>query len=169
MVGDIQSRGRVTDPELPYEEFHARIEKTKELMTEKGFDGLLLFNPKNVFYYSGFRRSWTLEWVQCCVLNSKGEVAVIIPQILEEYACSATWLERELIIAYGGSDYWGLHSDPITAVVDAINKLGLEEKTIGVETGSPTIPMMLAFDDYINITNHFPKATFKDAIKMIWS
>ncbi|PKN70800.1 MAG: hypothetical protein CVU54_03955 [Deltaproteobacteria bacterium HGW-Deltaproteobacteria-12] len=169
MNDGIQLEKRVTDPEIPYDEFKGRIERTKKMMAESGLDGLLLFNPKNVYYYSGFRRTWTLEWPQCCVVNSKGEVAVITPQILEEYACSSTWLERDLIQAYGGSKYWGLPQDPITAVVDVIKKLGLENKTIGVETGSPTIPMMLAFDNYVKITNQLPKATFKDAIKMIWS
>ena len=92
---------RVTDPEIPYDEFQGRIERTKKKMAENGLDGLLLFNPKNVYYYSGFRRTWTLEWLQCCVMNSKGEVAVIVPQILEEYACSSTWLAKDLIQGYG--------------------------------------------------------------------
>jgi len=160
---------RVTDPEIPYDEFQGRIERTKKKMAENGLDGLLLFNPKNVYYYSGFRRTWTIEWLQCCVVNSKGEVAVIVPQILEEYACSSTWLARDLIQGYGGSQYWGLPADSITAVVNVIKKLGLENKTIGVETGGPTIPMMLAFNDYNKITSQFPKATFKDAVKMIWT
>jgi Xaa-Pro dipeptidase len=169
MNGGIALEKRVTDPEIPYDEFQGRIEKTKKMMAENGLDGLLLFNPKDVFYYSGFRRTWTIEWAQCCVMNNKGEVAVIVPQILQEYACTSTWLEKELIIGYGGSKYWGLMGDPISAIVSTIKKLGLENKTIGVETGSPTIPMMLAFDDYINITNQLPKATFKSAIKMIWA
>jgi Xaa-Pro aminopeptidase len=53
-------------PEIPSDEFAQRKDRAITLMAEHGLDGLLLFNPMNMNYYSGFRKTWTLQWMHRC-------------------------------------------------------------------------------------------------------
>ena len=155
-------------PELPKEEFNLRKNKAIDLMEKNEIDGLLLFNPMNVNYFTGYRRSWTTNWPQCCAFSKEGPVSLIVPQIMHEFSRSATWLDDEWIRPYGGSDFWGLPQDPIQLIVKTIKDMGLSEKTIGVEIGSPTTYMILALSEFKQIEDALPDAKFKDAVPMIW-
>jgi Xaa-Pro aminopeptidase len=168
MKNDSSLEREVTFPEIPQDEFSLRKKKAIGLMEEYDIDGLLLFNPMNVNYYSGYRRSWTTNWPQCCVFSKDGTMSLIVPQIMHEFSRSATWLEDEWIRPYGGSPFWGLLQDPIELIVKTVKDMGLAAKKIGVETGSPTTYMILAFSDFERIRNELPKAEFKDAVGMIW-
>lgn len=165
--GSILKR-EVPFPEIPKEEFHLRKNRAIELMDESGMDGLLLFNPMNVNYYTGYRRTWTTNWPQCCVFSKKGPVSLIVPQIMHEFTRSAVWLEDEWIRPYGGSSFWGFTQDPIQLIVKTIQDMDMAEKNIGVETGSPNTYMILAYSEFERIKTELSKAKFIDAVQMIW-
>lgn len=155
-------------PELPLEEFRLRQERTKELMSEFEIDGLLLFNPINVAYYSGFRSPCPLQWIQCCMFSSDGRMSIIMPQIFHAFSRSATWIEEEWIRPYGGAHYWGVPQDPVEVIVRAIKDLGLADKTIGVETGASATFMVVALDDFDAVRKALPGTRFKNAVDMIF-
>ena len=154
--------------EFPFEEFSQRKQRAIELMEENGLDGLFLANQPNVYYYSCYRRTWTTNWPQCLVFTREGRMGLIVPQIMHEFSKAATWVEDEGIHPYGGSAYWGLPQDPIELISQTMKDLGLAEKTIGLELGAPVNPMLLPFADLETIKKALPKATFKDAVPMIW-
>lgn len=156
----------VSYADFPFEEFCLRKKKALSWMEANGIDGLLLFNPMNVNYYSGFRRSWTTNWPQLAILNLEGETRLIIPQIWGEFGQEATWVDR--VSPYGGSSIWGLEQDPLKLIVRTLKEMGLAEKTIGVELGSPNTYMLLSISDFEAIKSAFPRANFKDAVPLIW-
>jgi Xaa-Pro aminopeptidase len=155
--------------EIPFDEYTQRKGKAIDLMATYGFDGLLLFNPMNIHYYSGFRKTWTLQWMHCCVFSREGQMSLIVPQIMDEFCRESTWLEDEWIRPFGGADHWGLPQDPVATVVETITDMGMSEKTIGVETGVPHMYMLVALSEFNAIRNTFPKATCKNAVEMIWA
>ena len=156
----------VSCPDFPVEEFLLRKKKALAWMEAGGFDGLLLFNPMNVTYYVGFRRSWTTNWPQVAILSATGETSLIVPQIWDDFGQEATWADN--VRAYGGSSIWGLEQDPIKLIVKTLKDMGLAEKVIGVELGSPTQYMLLSIADFEAIKAALPRATFKDAVAQIW-
>jgi Xaa-Pro aminopeptidase len=156
----------VSHPEFPYEEFCLRKEKAQTWMEANNLDGLLLFNPMNLNYYAGFRRSWTTNWPQAAILTGSGESCVIVPQIWGEFAEDATWVNQ--VRPYGGSSVWGLEQDPVQNIVNTLKDMGLAEKTIGVEWGSPNNYMLLSLSNFESIKSALPKAKFQDAVPMIW-
>jgi Xaa-Pro aminopeptidase len=152
--------------DFPAEEFLLRKKKALAWMQASGLDGLLLFNPMNLTYYVGFRRTWTTNWPQVAVLSATGETSLIVPQIWEDFAREATFADN--IRAYGGSSFWGLEQDPVRLVAKTLKDMGLAEKTIGTELGSPTQYMLLSIADSESIKAALPRAVFKDAVAHIW-
>jgi Xaa-Pro aminopeptidase len=165
---EVRKMREVPFPEIPYEEFAQRTQRAIKLMSEHALDGLLLFNPMNINYYSGFRKTWTLQWMHCCIFSKQGQMGLIIPQIMYEFCRESTWLEDEWIRPFGGAAHWGLPQDPVAAVINTITEMGLSEKAIGVETGVPHTFMLVALSEFDAIRDAFPKATFTNAVDMIW-
>lgn len=95
-------------------------------------------------------------------------MSLIVPQILHEFSRSATWLEDEWIRPYGGALHWGLPQDPVESIVKTIMDIGLSEKTIGIETGTPATFMVVALTEFEAIRKALPKAEFKNAVDMIF-
>jgi Xaa-Pro aminopeptidase len=166
MTESIKPDRSVSCADFPFEEFSLRKKRALAWMEANGFDGLLLFNPMNLNYFSGFRRTWTTNWPQVAILNSEGQSCVIVPQIWGEFAEESTWVDQ--VKPYGGSSVWGLEQDPITLVVNTLKKMGLAEKTIGAELGSPNNFMLLSIADFESIKSALPQAEFKDAVPHIW-
>lgn len=168
MEGKPLTEREVPFPELPLEEFQLRRKKAARLMKEFGIDGLLLFNPINVAYYSGFRSPCPLQWIQCCIFSSDGRMSIIMPQIFHEFSRVATWIEEEWIRPYGGAHYWGVSQDPVEVIVRTIKDMGLAEKTIGVETGASATFMVVALEDFDAVRKALPQVDFKNSVDMIF-
>jgi Xaa-Pro dipeptidase len=160
---------QVPFPEIPFDEFEVRKKKAMKLMQEEGLDGYLLFNNQNLVYYFGFRKTWTFQWLHAGILTKEGIAGMVIPQIMYEVARQTTWLDDENIKPWGGAANWGLPKDPVEAVVGLMKKLGLGEKTIGVEIGGPAYCYMHAgLSEFEAVKAAFPKAKFVNATPMIW-
>jgi len=154
--------------EIPFEEIASRKQKAMALMAKNGIDGLFLANQANVNYFSGYRTTWTTNWPQCLIFTREGKMGLIVPQIMHQFSLASTWLEDEDIRPYGGCSYWGHPQDPLQLIIKTLKDFGLGEKTIGVESGTPVHPMLFAFADLEAMKKALPKATFKDAVPMIW-
>jgi Xaa-Pro aminopeptidase len=166
MSGAKKPDRRVSCADFPYEEYSLRKKKALAWMEHEGFDGLLLFNPMNLNYFVGFRRSWTTNWPQVAILNSSGESCLIVPQIWGEFGEESTWAGQ--VRPYGGSSVWGLEQDPMTLVIKTLKDMGLADKTIGIEYGSPNNYMLLSMADFETVKTALPQAEFKDAVPFIW-
>lgn len=153
-------------PDFPYEEYCLRRKKAMSWMEANGIDGLLLFNPMNTTYFVGFRRSWTTNWPQMAIMTAKGASCLIVPQIWDDFGQETTWADD--VRPYGGASVWGLEQDPVKLIIKTIKDMGLGDKTIGVEVGSPNNYMILAFSEFEAIKSALPEAKFKDAVPYIW-
>ena len=156
----------VSCADFPIEEYNLRKNTALSWMKQEGMDGLLLFNPMNLNYFTGFRRSWTTNWPQVAIFNSSGESCLIVPQIWGEFGEEATWADK--VSPYGGSSIWGLEQDPMTLVIKTLKDMGLGDKTIGFEHSSPTQYMLLSLADFEAVQKALPEAKFKDAVPHIW-
>ena len=158
----------ISDPEIPQSELQLRRDKAIQNMTECGLEGLLMLNPMNVIYYSGFRSPCPLHWIECCILSKEGQISLILPQILHEFSRSSIWLEDEWIRPYGGALHWRHEQDPVAVIIKTIKDMGLAEKTIGVELGSAASFMVIGLSDFDRVRKGLPAAKFVDAVGMIF-
>ena len=79
-------------------EYNQRVQKTLLVMSEKGIDTLLVVDPANIYYLSGFD-AWSFYMPQCLVISSKlKEPICFVRQMDVGGAYIQTYLENESII-----------------------------------------------------------------------
>ena len=79
-------------------EYERRLKLVREGMAADGMDVLLVFDPPNVFYLSGFQ-SFAMYNSECVVLPLEGEPSLIVHPPELGGALMHTWLDR--VYGYG--------------------------------------------------------------------
>src|SRR5688500_4057089 len=114
-------------------EYKERIRKTKERMLQKGIDVLLITDPANLNYLSGYD-GWSFYVHQMLVLIIDEDQPKWIGRGQDSNGAKVTtWLLHDNIIPYP-DDY--VQSDikhPMDFVADRLRELGQDKRSIGVE------------------------------------
>lgn len=114
-------------------EYKERIRKTKERMVQKGIEVLLITDPANMNYLSGYD-GWSFYVHQILVLLLDEEQPKWIGRGQDANGAKrTTWMSHENIISYP-DDY--VHSDikhPMDFIADRLTEWGRGKCSIGVE------------------------------------
>ncbi|WP_096435121.1 M24 family metallopeptidase [Alteribacter populi] len=146
---------------LPFEilEYQERLRKTKELMTKKGIDVLLITDPANMNYLSGYD-AWSFYVHQMLVVMIDEAQPLWIGRYLDaKGAVVKTWMFDENVIAY--PDFY-VHSEdnhPMDFIASVFNQRGLGSKSFGVEMDHYYFTAK-AFEQ---LRRNLPNASFKNA------
>jgi len=151
------------DAEIPYSEYRLRNDRAKELMKKHGIDALLLFCHQNVNYYTGWRDTWFYSFLRGAVIPREGEPVLIVPGLTYPPASKFTYVEDVVLWEEANP---GVNSAKV--VVEKLNKMGLANKTIGLEMGVGMYMSGATLAEISAIKEGLPKAKFVDAAPMIW-
>ena len=114
-------------------EYRQRLNKTKEQMAKKGLDGLIVTDPANMNYISGYD-GWSFYVHQGLIIFKDKDQPVWFGRAQDSNGARiTTWLDDDNIIGY--PDHY-VQSQTIHAydfVVDLIKEHECADKTIGVE------------------------------------
>lgn len=144
-------------------EYQERIAKTKESMERKGIEVLLVANPANMNYLSGYD-GWSFYVDQLLVVIIDEEQPVWIGRRQDANGAKATtWLYRDNIIPYPDDYVHSKTKHPMEFVADILAQIGQTNRVIGVEMESYYFTA-LAFE---KLKNKLPNATFKDASLLV--
>lgn len=150
--------------EVPFEEYQDRLKRAQELLDQAGLAAMLLFNNKNVYYYTGYRRTVATTKVEGVLLSAGRAPVMLMPQLTSRYCEKAVWVED--IRFYGGAPHLGYPKNVVELAKGTIKDLGLEPAKIGVELGGDLYPD-ITYGDFRNILESFPQAGFVDASGVI--
>lgn len=120
---------------LPFdiEEYQERLLKTKKSMADRGIDVLLVTDPANMNYLTGYD-AWSFYVHQMVVIIIDEPQPLWIGRYLDANGARlTTWIYDENIIAY--PDYY-VHSDtfhPMTFIGEILQQIGQGNRRIGVE------------------------------------
>jgi len=151
--------------ELPREEFESRLKKAQELMENRGLNAILLFGNKDVYYYSGYRRTVATVKVEGILIPATRPPVMFVPQLTSRYCEKAVWVED--VRFYGGASHLNYTRTVVDLVVQTLKELALDSGIIGLELGGDLFPD-ISFSDLQAIINQFPSVTFVDASPLIW-
>jgi len=144
-------------------EYKERIRKTKERMVQKGIDVLLITDPANLHYLSGYD-GWSFYVHQMLVLMIDEEQPKWIGRGQDANGAKATtWISHENIIAYP-DDY--VHSDlkhPMDFVADRLIEFGKANASIGVEMEN----YYFTAKCFQQLEKGLPNASFQDATLLV--
>ncbi|MBI0577858.1 M24 family metallopeptidase [Neobacillus cucumis] len=144
-------------------EYKERIRKTKERMAEKGIEVLLITDPANLNYLSGYD-GWSFYVHQMLVVIIDEEQPKWIGRGQDANGAKlTTWLSHENIISYP-DDY--VHNDfkhPMDFVADRLKEFGKDKCVIGVEMEN----YYFTAKCYQQLVKGLPNATIQDATLLV--
>ena len=111
------------------DEFAARVDRATSALTERELDGILLFAPESHYYLCGYD-TFGFAMFQCLVLSADGSLNLFTraPELRQAQQTSTLTDDRIHIWA----DREGV--DPAGQLMALLEKLGLADKRLGVET-----------------------------------
>jgi Xaa-Pro aminopeptidase len=144
-------------------EFDTRLERTRDRMAGAGFDALLLADPANMNYLSGYD-SWSFYVHQLLVVGPSGSPTWVGRQMDANSARYTTWLPEDHIRAYD-DEYVHSLSDlhPMDFVAEVLEDLDLDDARLGVEMDA----YYFTARAYERLQRNLPNASFGDATLLV--
>ncbi len=145
------------------DEYRQRISKTKESMKEKGFDLLVISQPANMNYLSGYD-GWSFYVHQCLLLHLEQEEPVWLGRGMDANGARLTaFLSEENILEYADDYVQSTVKHPMHFVADVIKEKGWDKSVIGVEMDQ----FYFTARAYVELERSLPDAKFADANTLV--
>ncbi|GAB6063424.1 M24 family metallopeptidase [Deferrisoma palaeochoriense] len=139
-------------------EYLQRIAKTKKRMEEAGIDVLIVSDPANMNYLTGYD-GWSFYVPQVVVVALDKETPVWIGRGMDANGARyTTFLGEEDILGYPDNYVQAPDRHPMNFVADEIKRRGWERRAIGVEMDA----YYFSARCYAELRKDLPGATFKD-------
>lgn len=152
------------DPKLHFtrEEFAARIEKTREAMAEAGLDLLIVTDPSNMNWLTGYD-GWSFYVHQCVVLGLSGEPIWYGRGQDANGALRTCFMDPANIIGYPDHYVQSTERHPMDYLSAQLADRGMDKGTIGVEMDN----YWFTAAAFASLQKHLPNATFSDATALV--
>jgi ectoine hydrolase len=154
MVGDVFERS----------EYKRRIDRTKEQMRERGLDVLVVSDPANMNYLSGYD-GWSFYVHQAVVVMLDADEPIWIGRDQDANGARATtWIAEENIRSYSDDHVhspYDLH--PTDYFAEVLRDLDVDDGHIGLEMDA----YYFTAKSYTRLQKNLPEATFVDATLLV--
>ncbi|MDR7869697.1 MAG: M24 family metallopeptidase [Tissierellaceae bacterium] len=145
------------------EEFQLRVKKVKEKMEERGIEVLLITDPANMNYVSGYN-AWSFYVHQMVAVFLDEEEPVWIGRFMDAIAARKTaWLKHENIVGYSDNYVQSNVRHPMDYVADVLKERGQGNKRIAVEMDN----YYFTAQCFESLKKGLPNATFEDANHLV--
>ncbi|BBN97949.1 ectoine hydrolase DoeA [Sporolactobacillus terrae] len=144
-------------------EFNERLKKTKQSMQAKEIDVLLVSNPANMNYLSGYD-GWSFYVPQLLVLLIDEDQPFWIGRAQDANGAKATtWLDENHVIPYPEDHIQTTERHPMDFVCSILKEIGQSKRTIGLEMDA----YYFSAQSYVKLKEGLPDAAFKDATNLV--
>ncbi|MBT2570116.1 M24 family metallopeptidase [Planococcus sp. ISL-110] len=148
---------------FPVSEFKSRLKKTKERMAAEGIEVLLITNPANMNYLSGYD-AWSFYVHQILVVLIDEEEPIWIGRGMDASAAQfTTWLKKENILPYPDNYVQSTERHPMDFVCDVLREKNQANKKIAAEYDA----YYFTAQNYISLTQGLPNATFSNSNNLV--
>ncbi|MFB4168499.1 M24 family metallopeptidase [Virgibacillus sp. JSM 102003] len=148
---------------FPISEFKERLASTKKRMAEAGVDILLVTDPANMNYLTGYD-AWSFYVHQLLIVMIDEEQPIWVGRGQDASAAlHTTWLDTEHITPYADHYVQSTILHPMDFVCDVLKEKNRARQTIAVELDA----YYFTAKCYMRLTQGLPNATFKDGTNMV--
>lgn len=141
------------------EEYQERLQNTRRRMAQDGIDLLIVSDPANMNYLTGYD-GWSFYVPQVVVVDAQGGQAVWIGRGMDvNGARHTTWLDHANIVGYPDDYVQSTVKHPMNFVADEIRRRGWARGSIGVEMDA----YYFSAKSFVELQKDLPEARFKDA------
>lgn len=122
---------RILEEQSPKQaEFHARADRIRDQMRSRNLDGLLLMQPTNVWYVTGFWEFIPIR-IEAVLVPLEGGCVFIVSKNEYEYAVKTSWIRD--VRYYTEFPEKGRYQNPYDLILEAIQDRQLGQGAIGIE------------------------------------
>jgi ectoine hydrolase len=160
-----QREGEAPVVRLPFErsEYDARIAKTRRAMEKAGVDLLIVTDPTNMGWLTGYD-GWSFYVHQCVLLAMDGEPVWFGRGQDANGAKRTVFMGHDNIIGYPDHYVQSTARHPMDYLsAEVITARGWDRRRIGVEMDN----YYFSAKAYASLTQHLPNATFVDATALV--
>ncbi len=145
------------------DEYRQRIRKTKESMKERGIDLLVVSQPANMNYLTGYD-GWSFYVHQCLLLSMDQDEPLWLGRGMDANGARLTsFLSEENILEYADDYVQSTTKHPMHFVADVIKEKGWVKSVIGVEMDQ----FYFTARSYVELKRSLPNAQFEDANALV--
>lgn len=119
------------------EEFKGRVKRVQESMQEKSIEVLLVSDPSNIYYLSGYD-AWSFYVPQGLVVTLTDEMPVFIGRHMDAFAgvVKTTWLDEQHVRWYADTTIHSTTSHPMQRFAEVLGEFSHAGTVIGLEMDS---------------------------------
>jgi ectoine hydrolase len=144
---------------FPPAEYEARLARTRTVMRERGIDCLVLTEPSNLCYLTGYD-AWSFYVTQALIVGVEDGPPTWMGRLMDApSARTVTHLPDECVRTYPDSYVQAADRHPMERVGALVEELGYGAETVGVEMGA----YYYTARSHTELVKALPKARFVDA------
>ena len=144
-------------------EYSKRLQKAKESMERQHIDVLLITDPANMNYLTGYD-AWSFYVHQVLIVMTDQTEPIWIGRGMDANAAKiTTWLQHDNIIAYTDDYVQSTLKHPMDFVAEIIKEKGKANKTIAAEYDA----YYFTAKNYIQLVKNLPNAQFVDGTSLV--
>ncbi|GAK06718.1 M24 family metallopeptidase [Geomicrobium sp. JCM 19038] len=145
------------------EEYQLRMNKTKQKMLEYGVEVLILSNPSNLCYLTGYN-AWSFYVHQVVLVLIDEEEPIWIGREMDAHSAkTTTWIDHTRIIPYPDEFVQSTIKHPMDFVANILTDLGQGQRKVGVEMDAFYYTAMC----HERLTYGLPEAEFKNTSTIV--
>lgn len=150
-------------PSFELSEYKKRINKTKERMNSENVEIMLITDPANMNYLTGYD-GWSFYVHQLVILIIDEEEPIWVGRRMDANAAKVTtWLNHKHIISYPDDYVHNKEKHPMDYVVSILTEMGQANRVMGVEMDT----YYFTAQCFENLKRGLPNATFQDATSLV--
>ncbi|MBU8907345.1 M24 family metallopeptidase [Desertibacillus haloalkaliphilus] len=144
-------------------EYMNRLAKTKQKMLEQGIEVLLISNPSNMYYLTGYN-AWSFYVHQMMVVMVDEDQPIWIGREMDASSVKvSTWIDDHHIIPYPDEYVQSTIKHPMDFVANILQEIGQATRKIGLEMDAHYFTGLC----YERLQQGLPNATFKNASTLV--
>ncbi|NIC00804.1 M24 family metallopeptidase [Halobacterium sp. R2-5] len=148
---------------FPTSEYTRRVERTRERMREAGLDAVLVTDPANMNYLTGYE-SWSFYVHQGVLVTLDHDPVWVGREMDAKSAEVTTWMDDEHVLSYTDDYVQSPHDKhPMDYVAAVIEEYGYDDRTLGVEMDA----YYYTARSHARLTDQLPEADVQDATLLV--
>ena len=145
------------------EEYQLRIRKTKEMMDKAGMEMLLVMDPGNMNYLTGYD-GWSFYVHQGVIVSLDQEKPFWFGREQDKNGARITsWLTDDKLHGYPDEYVQSRYTHTMIWLADLLGKMGLDKKTLGMEMDGYWFNARM----YLTLLEKLPQATPMDGTNLV--
>ncbi len=144
------------------QEYASRLHKTRQAMADREIDTLIVVDPSNLAWLSGYD-GWSFYTHQCLIVTQHGNPLWWGRGIDAPGAIRTTWLDTEDILSYPDHFVQSDSCHPMDHLATTLHEIDLDKGRIGVEMEN----YYFSAAAYQSLIKHLPEAKLVDATALV--